>query len=353
MKIGNVDIGNKLFLAPMAEITDSPFRKICKELGAGFTFTQMVSAAGVLKNNFQTLQNLSFNILEKPIGVQILGNNPSIVYDAVQEISTLKPDLIDLNCGCSVDKVTSKLMGAALLNDPIKIGKIVSAMVKASNGIPVSVKIRLGRNQKKINVIEVAKSVEDNGASIIFIHARTSNEKYDSEPHWEWIARAKEKINIPVVGNGSIFQPQDVFRMIKETNCDSAMIARGAIGNPFIFQRYNYMFDTGIDPGNPSFDSISATLLKHINFLVEDYGEIKCLDKVKKNIIWYFRNYPGIDLLMYNVFSARNLDSLKLLIYEHTEKVKNNYYNSSENYDIDSKFKKRVLFWLENEYEMI
>ncbi len=353
MKIGNVDIGKKLFLAPMAEITDSSFRKICKEHGAGFTFTQMVSAAGVVNNNFETLRNLSFHISEKPIGVQILGNDPVVIGEAVKEISKLKPDLIDLNSGCPVEKVTTNLMGAALLDDPIRIGKIVSAMVKNSGGIPVSVKIRLGKNHKKINVVEVSKAIEDNGASLIFIHARTREEKYDSEPHWEWIRIVKESVNIPVVGNGSLFNPEDICKMIKETNCDSAMIARGAIGNPFIFERYNSLIETGIDPGEPSIDMVKKVLLEQINLLKEEYGEIKCLDKVKKNIIWYFKNFQGIEELMQKIFSLQDLNSLKNLIDEHSEKIQNNFYKSQFSYIVNIKFKKKVLFWMENDYETI
>ncbi|MEG8946034.1 tRNA dihydrouridine synthase DusB [Rosettibacter firmus] len=353
MKIGNVDIGKKLFLAPMAEITDSSFRRICKEHGAGFTFTQMVSAAGVIKNNFFTLRNLSFHKSEKPIGVQLLGNDPVIIGDAVKEISSFKPDLIDLNCGCPVQKVTANFMGAALLDDPNVIGKLVLSMVKSSNGIPISVKIRLGRNKKNINVIDVAKAVEDNGGSLIFIHARTRDEKYDTEPHWQWIKKVKETVKIPVVGNGSLFYPDDIKKMIDETNCDSAMIARGAIGNPFIFERYNSIIETGIDPGEPSVEYIKNVLLRQINLLEEEYGEYNCLDKVKKNIIWYFRNFEGIQILMEKVFSQKDLASLKLLVDEHVEKIQSNFYKIQDSDYINSKFKKKVLFWLENDYEEI
>ncbi|MCX7798317.1 MAG: tRNA dihydrouridine synthase DusB [Melioribacter sp.] len=349
MKIGNLDIGNKLFLAPMAEITDSSFRRICKELGAGLTFTQMVSAAGVIKNDFETLRNLSFHKSEKPIGIQILGKDPDIISDAVKEISQLNPDLIDLNCGCPVAKVTSYSMGAALLDDPKTLGQIVNSMVKASGGIPISVKVRLGRNFKKINVIEVAKSVEENGAALIFIHARTREEKYDAEPHWEWIKYVKESIKIPVVGNGSLFHPEDVERMLKETQCDSAMIARGALGNPFIFRRYNMLVENGYDPGEPEIDEVRDVLLKQVSYLEEEYGEIRCIDKVKKNIIWYFMKYPGIDFLVDKIFSLQNISSLKSLVTEHTEKIKNNYYELNLNNDLHTKFKRRILFWLDNE----
>lgn len=353
MKVGNIDVGTKLFLAPMAEITDSSFRKICKEHGAGLTFTQMVSAAGVIKNDFETLRNLSFHRSEKPIGVQILGNNPAIIGDAVKEISNLNPDLIDLNSGCPVEKVTSNTMGAALLDDPKRIGKIVSSMVKFSNGIPVSVKIRLGKNEKSINVIEVAKAIEDNGGSMIFVHARTRDEKYDSIPHWNWIKKVKENVNIPVIGNGSLFCPQDVVKMIAETNCDSAMIARGALGNPFFFERYNTLIEKGFDPGQPSVNYVKDVLLKQIEFLEQEYGEIKCLDKAKKNIIWYFKDYPGLEFLLEKVFSANSLNYLRFLIAEHSCRLIENNYELNINSKVNSKFKKKVLFWLEEDYEII
>jgi tRNA-dihydrouridine synthase B len=160
MKIGNVDLGHKLILAPMADITDSSFRTIAKKNGAGLTFTQMVSAKGVVNNNFDTLRLLVFSRSEKPIGVQLLGNNPEYLSGAVKELIKLKPDLIDLNCGCPVDKVTKYNMGADLLDDPKQIGKLVNSMVKVSEGVPISVKVRLGRDKKKINIIDNAKAAE-------------------------------------------------------------------------------------------------------------------------------------------------------------------------------------------------
>ncbi len=347
MKIGNLELGKKLFLAPMAEVSDSSFRKICKEYGAGLTFTQMVSAQGVIKNDFDTLRFLSFNRAEKPIGVQVLGNDPDILGEAVKEIAKFKPDLIDLNCGCPVDKVVTKNMGSALLDDPKRIGKIIRKMVDSSGGIPISIKVRLGKDKSRINVLETAKTLEDSGGSLIFVHARTRADKYDSNVEIDWLRKVKESINIPVVGNGSLFTPQDVKEMLDKTGVDSAMIARGALGNPFLFERFNKMMETGIDPGEPEPNHLKEVLLKHINLMEKEYGEPLSIDKVKKHTVWYFRNYPGIELLLEKIFSFTNLNSLRLFIEEHTEEILAGTYPVASSLTINKKFKKKVLFWLE------
>jgi len=346
MKIGNLDIGQKLFLAPMAEITDSSFRKVCKEQGAGVTFTQMVSAEGVIKNNFESLRILSFNRNEKPIGVQLLGNDPSIIGEAVKEIARLKPDLIDLNCGCSVDKVTSCNMGSALLDDPGHIGKITRNMVDNAGEIPISIKLRLGKDRSHINVFDTAKAVEDSGGSLVVIHARARNDKYNTEPDWSWIRKVKEKLNIPVVGNGSVFAPSDVKRMIDETGCDSVMVARGALGNPFIYSRYRNLLEKGSDSGLPDIDTVKQVLIKHINSLEFEFGEVVALDRAKKQTVWYFKDYPGINNLLETVFKVRNFDSLRSLINEHVLKIQNGVFGEADKIDVFNKFKKKVLFWL-------
>ena len=351
MKIGNLDIGHKLFLAPMAEVTDGSFRKICKEEGAGITFTQMVSADGVVKNNFETLRLLSFSRSEKPLGVQLLGNDPGILGEATKEISKLKPDIIDLNCGCSVDKVTSNSMGSALLEDPIALGKIIRKMSDNSNGVSISVKLRLGKDRNHINIFETAKAVEDNGGSLLFLHARARTDKYDTDPDWSWIGKVKEKINIPLVGNGSVFTPQDAKRMIDETGCDSVMIARGTLGNPFIFSRFNKLIETGIDPGEPKVDYVRDVLLKHIKNLEQEFGDILALDKAKKHAAWYFRLYPGIDSFLEKVFRLRSLESLIELVKEHTHSIIKCEFAQYDSEQIFIKFKKKVLFWLPEESE--
>ncbi len=349
MKIGNLDLGRKLFLAPMAEVSDSSFRKVCKERGVGLAFTQMVSALGVIKNNFDTLRFLSFSRSEKPVGVQILGNDAEILGEAVKEIAKFKPDIIDLNCGCSVDKVVSNKMGAALIDDPTRIGKIIRKMVDSSNGIPISIKTRLGKDKAHINVLEIAKTVEENGGSLIFIHNRTRTDKYDTEVDSTWLKKIKKAVQIPVVGNGSLFTPGDVKKLLDETGCDSAMIARGALGNPFLFERFNTLVETGIDPGEPGVEVVRDVLLEQIKFMEEEHGEFASLDKVKKHTVWYFRNYSGIDLLLESIFSFNSLNSIREFIREHSDKILKNKYPAISGSDINKKFNKKVLFWLEEE----
>ena len=349
MLVGHIDIGKKLFLAPMAEVTDSSFRKICKEHGAGLTFTQMVSAEGVIKNNFETLRLYSFNRTEKPIGVQVLGNNPEILGEAAKEISKQKPDLIDLNCGCPVEKVCSKKMGASLLDDPKTIGILVRRMVDGSNGVPISVKLRLGKDKSHINIIDNAKAVEENGGSLIFVHARTRADKYDTDSNWAWLKKVKDAVKIPVVGNGSLFYPHDVKEMLDSTGCDSAMIARGALGNPFIFSRFQALVETGKDPGEPDSHLVRKTILQHVKYLEDEFGEILALDKAKKHSIWYFKNHSGVKFLLDRVFSIKKLDDLRLLITEHADNILHTPINVDEHAIIHKKFQKKVLFWLAEE----
>ncbi len=352
MKIGNLDIGEKLILAPMAEITDSSFRKICKEFGAGLTFTQMVSAEGVIKNNFHTLKYLTFNKSEKPIAVQLLGNDPDIIGEATKEISKLKPDLIDLNAGCSVDKVVNNKMGASLLDNPKALAKLISKMVDNSNGIPISTKIRLGKDKKHINVLETAKAIEDSGASVIIVHARTRDDKYENISDWHWIKKVKENLKISVVGNGSVFNFLDALKMKNETTCDSVLIARGALGNPFIFAQYN-SFVNNQNHFNVDLKLILSTAVKHIDLLEKEFGEFIALDKAKKHSLWYFKELSGINELVELVLKTKTINELKNVITNHTNNIKLNKFNKIEIDKVSEKFNKRVLFWLSDESQVM
>lgn len=350
MKIGSLDLGHKLLLAPMADVTDMPFRHIAKEHGVGLTFTQMVSAKGIITNNFDTLRLLVFSRDEKPIGVQILGNKPSVLYEASKELIRYKPDVIDLNCGCPVSKVVKHNMGADILDNPLLMGELIRSMVKGAEGIPVSVKVRLGRDKKRINIIETAKAAEDNGAAFITIHARTKVARYCEEPEWEWLGRVKEKVSIPVVGNGSVFTPQQALEMQKQTGCDSVMIARGALGNPFLYERYNKLIETGTDPGEPDIDTVAQVWRKHVNMLLKDYSDKhEVIKPVKKNTIWYFKNYPGISSLIDNIFFVSSVDELMDIVLAHCEKIKAEVYTGEDLQTIQNKFEDKVLFWLYDE----
>lgn len=354
MKIGGIDLEKRMILAPMAEITDAPFRKIAKEFGAGLTFTQMVSAKGIIENQFNSLRYLAFNKNEKPIGVQLLGNDPHLLHIAVKEIKNLKPDLIDINCGCPVKKVCDLKMGANILENPILLGKLVNNMVSAAGNIPVSVKLRLGKDRKNINVLENAKAAKDNGAYAVIVHARAAVDRYNSEAEWNWIKKIKDEVNIKVIGNGSIFSPQDALKLKQETGCDSVMAARGALGNPFIFKRFNALVETGIDPGPPKPEDSLKTALRHIKFLRMEYADNEALRRSKKQLIWYFLYYQGINHLIEKIFSFKDFDHLEEYLREHVEKIKTEKYNKIDLKKISARFQNRVSFWLDpNKEEML
>lgn len=346
MKIGSLELGHKQILAPMADVTDAPFRKIAKKNGAGLTFTQMVSAKGILENNFETLRHLAFDKSEKPIGVQILGNDPSLVGSAVREIANYKPDIIDLNCGCPVDNVTKYKMGAQILDNPKLLGRLMRSMKDNSSGIPVSVKIRLGKDLENINVSEICRIAEDNGADLVTIHARTRIGRYSEYPSYNYLSKVKKEINIPVIGNGSAFEPQCIHRIISETGCDAVMIARGALGNPFIFSSYNTFIDTGEMPGKPDVETVLETALEHLLHLKNEYGEFEALNKAKKNIIWYFRKYEGVNALLSGIFEIKEYDYLEEFVKNHADNILNGDYSGDNINLIDEKFKHRVVFWI-------
>lgn len=353
MKLGDLDLGRRLILAPMAEISDSPFRIIAKEFGAGLTFTQMVSARGVIENNFDTLRLLAFNKNEKPTGVQMLGNDPGLIGEAVKEIRSFNPDLIDLNCGCPVYKVTRHFMGATILDDPSLLGRLVKAMSDAAKGIPVSVKLRLGRDKRRINVVQNAKIAEDNGASVVIVHSRTRADSYGIEPDWGWLKKVKENVSIPVVGNGSIFEPQDIIKLMSETECDSFMIARGALGNPFIFSRFNSLLENGFDPGAPEAGTVKTVALKHMELLIGEGGELTGLQKFKKHLIWYFKNFYGIRSLMEDILSINEKETLISYVNEHAEKIEKGIYPPEDLEEINRKFREKVIFWIGDEKKEI
>ena len=346
MKIDSLDLGHKLLVAPMADVSDAPFRKISKKHGAGLTFTQMVSADGVVKNNFDTLRLYSFGRDEKPIGVQLLGRDPAIIGEAVSELSKVKPDLIDLNCGCPMEKVTSKGMGASLSDDPQLLARIVKSMVSAAGEIPVSVKLRLGKDHSNINITDSIKVVEDSGASLVIVHARTSSDSYQTDSNWDWLKKVKENVSIPLVGNGSCFSPQDAKDLMDTTSCDSVMIARGALGNPFYFSRFNSLMETGLDPGEPDIEEVVKVTIEHINLLVQEFGEINAFERAKKQTVWYLKNYPGISSLLDNIFKSKSMSELEELILTHEKSIKSGKLEQENIFEINTRFKNKVLFWL-------
>jgi tRNA-dihydrouridine synthase B len=242
-------------------------------------------------------------------------------------------------------------MGAYLLSQPHLLEKLVSEMVKHSEDIPISIKIRLGPKDK-VNVLENARIIEDNGASMIIVHARTRNDKYDVVADWEWIEKVKSALSIPVIGNGSVFTAEDAVNMLNQTKCDGVLLGRGALGNPFIFreiQSITHENSTHI----PEIEEIRDAALEHISLLEKEQGYSKSIDKAKKNIIWYFMYHNGIKNLIGDVYSAVDFKKLKMIVVDHSKKIIKDLYPNQDTEEIKQKFKNRVLFWLTKEGEKV
>ena len=314
--IGNVKIDNRIVLAPMAGISNSAYRRICKEMGCGLVYAEMVSDKAITFDNKKTIDMLYMTDYERPISQQIFGCDvDSFVYAAKYIEDNMHPDIIDINMGCPVPKVAVRAQaGSALLKNPKKIYEIVYAVVSAVS-VPVTVKIRSGWDNNHINAIEVAKVIEKAGASAICVHPRTRSQGYSGKSDWSIIKEVKNAVSIPVIGNGDIKRPEDVKRMLDETGCDAVMIGRGVLGNPWLIRNsINYL------EGKPL---ISISLkdrvdmcLKHLEYLKElKNDKLACLE-IRNHISWYFKGIKGCNELKNKVYQTTNIRDIISLLNE-------------------------------------
>lgn len=318
-KIGNVKISNQVVLAPMAGICNSAYRQICKDMGCGLIYAEMVSDKAITYNNQKTIDMLYMTEKERPISQQIFGSDKESFVEAAKFIEKeMKPDIIDINMGCPVPKVAVRAQaGSALLKDPDKIFDIVSSVVSAVN-VPVTVKIRSGWDSNHINAVEVAKVIEKAGASAICVHPRTRSQGYSGKADWNIIKEVKENVSIPVIGNGDIKSPEDAKRMLEETKCDAVMIGRGVLGNPWLIKNtVNYL--EGKEVIDVSIVDRIDMCLKHLSLLDSLKNEkLACLE-IRNHISWYFKGIKGANELKNKVYQTTNIHDIILLLNEFKE----------------------------------
>ena len=318
-KIGNVKISNQVVLAPMAGICNSAYRQICKDMGCGLIYAEMVSDKAITYNNQKTIDMLYMTEKERPISQQIFGSDKESFVEAAKFIEKeMKPDIIDINMGCPVPKVAVRAQaGSALLKDPDKIFDIVSSVVSAVN-VPVTVKIRSGWDSNHINAVEVAKVIEKAGASAICVHPRTRSQGYSGKADWNIIKEVKENVSIPVIGNGDIKSPEDAKRMLEETKCDAVMIGRGVLGNPWLIKNIvNYL--DGKEVIDVSIVDRIDMCLKHLKLLDSLKNEkLACLE-IRNHISWYFKGIKGANELKNKVYQTTSIHDIILLLNEFKE----------------------------------
>ena len=312
LQIGNVTLENNLILAPMAGVTDLPFRLLCKEQGAGLLCMEMVSAKAILYRNKNTEELLTIDLRENPVSLQLFGSDPDIMSEIAKQIEKRPFDILDINMGCPVPKVVNNGDGSALMKNPVLAGQIIEKTVKAIKK-PVTVKIRKGFDDEHVNAVEMARIAESCGAAAVAVHGRTREQYYSGKADWDIIRQVKEAVSIPVIGNGDILSAEDVIRMHEQTGCDGFMIARGAEGNPWIFRQIMHYFETGEKMTKPSFKEVTEMILRHARMQIEFKGEYTGIREMRKHAAWYTAGYKNSAKLRAKICEVETYDQLREL----------------------------------------
>ena len=313
LKIGSVELPNNLILAPMAGVTDLPFRLLCREQGAGLLCMEMVSAKAIYYRNRNTEALLTIHEQEPPVSLQLFGSDADIISEMAKQIEERPFSILDLNMGCPVPKVTGNGEGSALMKDPKLVEEIVRKTVRAIRK-PVTVKIRKGFDEGHINAVEIAKIAEANGASAVAVHGRTREQYYSGKADWDIIRQVKEAVKIPVIGNGDVVSPETAEAMLQETGCDGIMIGRGAQGNPWLFRQILHWMETGEKEEKPTIEEIKTMILRHARLLEEYKGTYTGIREMRKHVAWYTAGCPGSAKLRARVNEVESFSQLEDLI---------------------------------------
>jgi len=291
LQIGNVTLDNNVILAPMAGVSDLPFRLLCREMGAGLVCMEMVSAKAILYNNKNTDSLMEIHPQEVPVSLQLFGSDPDIISEQAKRIEERPFSILDINMGCPVPKVVNNGEGSALLKNPKLVEEILSKLVKAVNK-PVTVKIRKGFDEDNVNAVEIAQIAESCGVAAVAVHGRTREQYYSGKADWEIIAKVKEAVKIPVIGNGDVVSGETALEMLKQTGCDGVMIGRAAQGNPWIFREVVAYLEKGIVPPKPTNREKREMILRHAALQLEYKGEYTGVREMRKHLSWYTVGMP-------------------------------------------------------------
>ena len=316
LKIGNVELENNVILAPMAGVTDMPYRILCREQGAGLVCMEMVSAKAILYKNKNTQELLKVDDRERPVSLQLFGSDPDIVADIAASLEDGPYDIFDINMGCPVPKIVKNGEGSALMKNPKLVEEILTKLVKAVKK-PVTVKFRKGFDDTCINAVEIAKIAESAGVAAVAVHGRTREQYYSGKADWNIIREVKNAVKIPVIGNGDVFTPQDAKRLVKETGCDGIMVARGAKGNPWIFRQILHYFETGEHLPKPPASEVAQMILRHARMMLEFKGEYIGIREIRKHAAWYTAGYPHGARLRVAINQVENYEQLEALLMEY------------------------------------
>lgn len=333
MFIGNVEIKNRIILAPMAGITNIAFRKIIKQFGAGLVYSEMVSDKAILYGNKKTIEMLNVDESEHPISMQVFGGDLESIVEAAKYIDqNSNCDIIDINMGCPVNKVLKSDAGSKLLLYPDKIYEIVKATVEAVSK-PVTVKIRIGFDFEHINCVEVAKLIEKAGASAIAIHGRTRSQMYEGKADWSWIKKVKEAVNIPVIGNGDVRTAKDAKRMIDETGVDAVMVGRAALGNPWVVKQMVAYVEDGIELEDPTYEERIEQCLKHAQELIEFEGERLAIREMRGHAPWYIKGIKSSSYVKNKLSKIETYQELEEILTDYREYLMTNNKAIIEKWD--------------------